>query len=717
MGVVSELRRRNVFRVALAYILVAWLILQVGDTLAPALRLPDWVNTVLAFFLILGFPLAIFFAWAYELTPEGLKREQNVDRSKSITAATARKLDRSVIAMLVIAIVYLVVDNYVLTGKTIEVAAVDRSIAVLPFRNRSNVAEDAFFVDGMHDDLLTQLARLESFDKVISRTSVERYRDTTESIPEIGKELGVAAILEGGVQRAGDQVRINVQLIDAMTDEHVWAQTYDRELTVENLFEIQSQVTREIVSALHGVLSEAEDLALRKYPTTSMEAYANYVLGRQELSKRTSESILLAKGYFEKAIQLDPEYALAYVGLADAYALYQQYRGIDWRETLDARTAAIDNALRIDPAAGEAYANLANLQIVQGHLEESEQNFLRAIQLSPNYATSYHWYSALLQRMDRFKEAELQIRKALDLNPQAPVLVTNLGAILWRLGRRDEAESVLIAGIRKNPDFPGLYRTLGSWYWISGRLGEALILQKVALELDSTRRYRERECRLYLDLGDDKEAEECLNSLQEEYPDRVLVGFSSLSYFRSQFEESFNQLDQYVQQLPYPDGRKRLASGYVVIGKYKEARSILEPLEPDLFGASDISTTESNWNDMITAAIILSDAGETSRADYLFDSVLQSIRSAEVSGTYVDGLFKVAVEIGRGDKENAIEALRDAVNSGWRRGWWMLRGPRFESMREDPRWVAIMDELEADVARQRAWFDEHKDDELFEKRL
>ena len=324
----AELKRRNVFRVGAAYLVAAWLILQVTEILVPILSLPESTGRIAFLLLFVGFVPALIFAWAYELTPDGLKREQNVDRSKSVTATTARKLDQAVIAMMAIAIAYLIVDSFVSREVAIEVATVDRSIAVLPFRNRSNVAEDTFFVDGIHDDLLTQLARLEFFDKVISRTSVERYRDTTQSIPDIGMELDVATILEGGVQRAGDRVRINVQLIDASTDEHLWAHKYDRTVTVENLFGIQSEISREIAAALHSVLSEQDELALRTVPTRSLEALTEYQLGRRELAKRTAESLAIAETSFKQAVELDADFALAYAGLAETYALQFNYANL-----------------------------------------------------------------------------------------------------------------------------------------------------------------------------------------------------------------------------------------------------------------------------------------------------------------------------------------------------------------------------------------------------
>ena len=296
----QELRRRNVFRVGIAYLVAAWLLLQLTDVLAPILALPDWTARFILLLLVIGFVPALIFAWAFELTPEGIKREHDVDRSESTTSLTGRKFDFGIIAMMAAAIVYLVIDNYVLEPAPVVTADIERSIAVLPFRNRSNIVEDAFFVDGMHDDLLTQLSRLSSLEKVISRTSTEQYRDTTKPIPQIGQELGVATILEGGVQRSGNQVRINVQLIDTETDEHLWAHTYNRNLTAENLFAVQSEITREIIAALHGVLSEQDNDRLEAMPTNSLKAYAEFVLGRQALAKRTGEEFCVPRRISKK---------------------------------------------------------------------------------------------------------------------------------------------------------------------------------------------------------------------------------------------------------------------------------------------------------------------------------------------------------------------------------------------------------------------------------
>jgi TolB-like protein len=322
----GELKRRNVVRVAIAYVIIAWLILQIGDTLGPALRLPDAVNTALAFFLILGFPLAVFFAWAFELTPEGLKKEKDVDRSESITNITGRKLDFAIIGILAIALVFFASTHQwgsererAVSPDSAKLGA--QSIAVLPFVNRSNRDEDLFFTDGIHDDLLTQLAKINGL-KVISRTSVMHYRNTDMRIPQIAQELGVATVLEGGVQRAGQRIRINAQLIDVATDHHIWAETFDREMTIDNLFDIQTEITRQIVTAVRGQLTAAEQQVIVGAPTQSLEAYEAYLHARNLLKGGgyNLDKYKAALPYAEQAVALDPNFALAHLQIATIHS-------------------------------------------------------------------------------------------------------------------------------------------------------------------------------------------------------------------------------------------------------------------------------------------------------------------------------------------------------------------------------------------------------------
>ncbi len=294
MSLIAELKRRNVFRVGVAYAIVAWLLIEVASVLLPTFNAPDWVMQAFSSLVILGFPLALIFAWAFELTPEGIKRETAVAPDESITHVTGRKLDFAIIGLLAVAVVYFAVDKFVLEQAEVtaepvpaaEAVVREKSIAVLLFDNLSRDATNEAFTDGIHDDILTQISKISAL-KVIARTSMERL-DPNLSIPEIGTKLGVATVLEGGVQRAGDRVRINVQLIDCKTEAHLWAETYDRELTAANIFSIQSEIAKTVADALRATLSPQEQELLDTVPTENMAALEAYFRGKQRMEKRTS---------------------------------------------------------------------------------------------------------------------------------------------------------------------------------------------------------------------------------------------------------------------------------------------------------------------------------------------------------------------------------------------------------------------------------------------
>ncbi len=277
----GELKRRSVVRVAIAYVIVSWLVLQMSDVLIPLLSLPEWVGRLIFLLLVIGFPFSLIMAWAFEVTPDGIKREKSNVQLRSAARHSSRKLDFFIISALSAALIFVVVDQAVLeqTAPGATLSESSRSIAVLPFVNRSAEEENAaFFSNGVHDELLTRLAKISDL-KVISRTSVMVYQDTTKNMRQIGTELGVGSVLEGGVQRAGDSVRINVQLIDAQNEENLWSETYDRELNAASIFAIQSEIAREIASTLKATLTPEDQLRLGSVPTDSLEALEAYFKG------------------------------------------------------------------------------------------------------------------------------------------------------------------------------------------------------------------------------------------------------------------------------------------------------------------------------------------------------------------------------------------------------------------------------------------------------
>jgi len=732
MGLLSELRRRNVFRVAIAYIIIAWLILQVGDTLAPALHLGEWVNTVLAFFLILGFPIALFFAWAFELTPEGLKKEKEVDRSQSITHVTGRRLDYVIIAVLVLTLGYFAFDKFVLdasrdaelvqttteavTEQAIEsgnAEAADKSIAVLPFRNRSAVAEDVYFVDGIHDDILTQLAKLSSFGKVISRTSMEQYRETSKSMPQIGQELGVATILEGGVQRAGDRVRINVQLIEAATDEHLWAETYDRELTVENIFLVQEEIAREVTKALRLTLTSQDDNSLSKVPTTNLDAYRLYHLGNQEVQKATTASLVQAIEYFEEAIRADPDYAQAYAGLADAY-LDQMFRGsLASGLAINKAKPIAEKAIQLNPVLAEGYAALGTINQVERRWADAEINFHTAIALSPNLVSTRVGYGMLLgQVLFRVDEGITQLEEAARLSPLDPLVHAYLGVSYAIAHRSQDALDTLHYALKIGPGLPRTYEALGDvYYLLLGRLDEAVKWNVKGLETDpSYVRLRGGLVLNYLDLGDINSANLSLAMMQspiigEQSSVARSVQLTQLIYLR-RYEEAL----EIAEELWRLRQRVRHAGNalqffYYLNGQYERALEINELLSGhfEYIPHPETTVTDANLDQAINRAMILAGMGEMNRAHRLLTHCLDAATEAPVPSFHVGVKFHlVKIHALLGDTPNALLALRKAIDAGVRSGWWfdLLHSPATASLRSEPEFQELVEEIRGDMAAQ-----------------
>ncbi|MEN7344112.1 MAG: tetratricopeptide repeat protein, partial [Pseudomonadota bacterium] len=424
MSFLQELKRRNVYRVGITYLAASWVALQLADVVLENLDLPSWAFKALLALIAIGFPIAIGLAWAFEMTSDGLKRETNDASATTKPATTSQYIQLVVIAVLAVAVGYLVVDKFRTAAKPQSVASsiVERSIVVLPFQNITAEQDDTFFVDGMHDYLLTQLARLGTLDKVIARPTAEAYRETNKPLEQIADELGVATVLTGGFQRAGENVRINMQLVRAETGEPLWANTWDRRLTLENLFDTQTSISREVVAALQGVLTEQDQTQLARRPTTNRDAFEQWSQGRTLLAKRTAPDLENALQNFKSAATLDPNFVLAWVGIADAYSLLADYSDAEEKDSFGERRRAIDRALFLDPDSGEALTALADLRRDQDDDESAEQYFVQAIARSPHYPTARHWYSLLLQRQGRIDEALEQIRTARDYDPEAPIL-------------------------------------------------------------------------------------------------------------------------------------------------------------------------------------------------------------------------------------------------------------------------------------------------------
>ena len=437
-----ELKRRNVFRVAIAYIVASWLLVQAADLVLDVIGAADWVLRSVVVLLALGFLPAVVISWVFEMTPEGVKKETEIDRGQSITHQTAKKLDMVTIGLLVAAIALVALDRYLpglpapgdvavsevasapvadASNPATEQAPVnsEKTIAVLPFANRSNQDDDLFFTDGIHDDLLTQLAKIHDL-KVISRTSVMEYRDTTKNLREIGAELGVSAILEGGIQKVGNRVRINSQLIEVATDRHLWAESYDRELTAENIFDIQSEIAREIVRAVAIELTPEEERSINEIPTRNLAAYEAWLRAREYLNSAnySANNEREAKPWLEKAIALDPDFSEAHALLANVYGA-QYWRGLDTSEELLAKyRGEIERALQLNPGSPTALLASAEYHYrVKNDYRKSLQLVNKALDLAPGNAEAYANLALTQRRLGQWQESIASFGKALELDP------------------------------------------------------------------------------------------------------------------------------------------------------------------------------------------------------------------------------------------------------------------------------------------------------------
>src|SRR5216684_7392 len=427
----AELKRRNVYKVAVAYAVVAWLLIQAASIFLPAFDAPAWVMKIFIIVIIFGFPVALIFSWAFEITPEGIKLESEIEPSKSIKRRTGRKIVALTIALAVVAaglFVYQLVRPKSDTSSSPTAAPIaKKSIAVLPFDNLSRDPDNAYFCEGVQDEILTRLAKVADL-KVISRTSTQHFKSAPDNLPQIARQLGVAHILEGSVQKANDQVRVNVQLINALTDAHLWADTYDRKLT--DIFAVESEIAKTIAETLRAKLTGSEKTLITKTPTVNPEAYELYLKGRFFWNKRTGADLLKSIDYFKQAVEKDQKYALAYAGLADAYVLLPPYGAASPSESFPQAEAAARKALELDDTLAEAHTSLGQVLLFYDlDFAASTREFERALALDPNYATAHHWYGGggPLLALGQFDRAIKEGKRAVELDPLSLINNADLG--------------------------------------------------------------------------------------------------------------------------------------------------------------------------------------------------------------------------------------------------------------------------------------------------
>jgi adenylate cyclase len=527
MNFFAELKRRNVYKVAVAYAVVSWLLIQAASILFPTFEAPPWVMKIFVAVILLGFPAALILSWAFEITPEGIKLESEVAPNESVTRRTGRKIVGMTVVLAVIA-AGLFAFQYVRSKSTTSVttvlpAVVAKSIAVLPFESLSEEKGNAYFAEGVQDEILTRLAKVADL-KVISRTSTQHFKSAPENLPQIAKQLGVMNILEGSVQKANDQVRVNVQLINALTDAHLWAETYERKLT--DIFAVESEIAKTVAETLQAKLTGSEKSSIAKVPTANPEAYELYLKGKFFLAKRSGADLRKAIEYFDQAITKDPNYALAYVGLADSYLLLPTYGSVSPRDSLPPAKVALKKALELDDSLAEAHASfglLANLELDLKHAVEEVQ---RAIELKPNYATAHHWLALGFMILGRFDPAISEAKRAIELDPLSLIINADCGWVYFNARRYDEAEAQARRTLEMDSHFFLAHYYLGAALQFKGHVAQAVPEYQKAFDLNKDPYSLAMLGQAYARNGQKQEAQKILARLNEEAKSHYIAPYA-----------------------------------------------------------------------------------------------------------------------------------------------------------------------------------------------
>jgi TolB-like protein/tetratricopeptide (TPR) repeat protein len=704
MRLIQELKRRNVYRVGIAYLAASWVALQLADVVLENLDLPGWTFRALLAVIVIGFPIALALAWAFELTPNGVRRDARADETQAVAPASAGQyVQLAITAILAIAVGVLVVDKFRSGADSSAPATLERSVVVLPFDNISANDDDALFVDGMHDYLLTQLARLSTLDKVIARLTAETYRDSQKPLGEIAAELGVATVLTGGFQRAGENVRINMQLTRADTGKPLWANTWDRRLTLENLFATQTDISREVVEALQGALSQQDENQLAEQPTADPGAWRAYSEGRTSLARRTAPDLRNALESFERAVGIDPDFVMAWAGIADAHSLLTDYDNVSIEESIAPRRRAIDRALSLDPVSGEALTALAELRADQGDSVAAEEYFRQAIIQAPHYAPARHWYSLLLRSQGRLEQALQQISRARDIDPEAAILIVAEASILISMGDYEAADRTLADGIRRHPDFQNLYASRGDLFVVRGQLDEALRWRDEAVRLSpSSADTRESQCAAQAELALLDMATSCVEALAADFPSVFVAGLSGTDlaiHVQQGRIEDFLLPAEHFDQLP-ERAVIGMGSAYFLANRIDAARTLYESVRPDLFASPPHPVASDDITNALVAAGILTESGETELARELVAQVEATL--AEFPGAVSGSEFTpTIIALSREDYATAAETLLTSTESGAIQSWWIFLAPRLARDMEDPGFAEAFAAVRAEIERQR----------------
>ena len=686
MSLYEELSRRNVIRVGIAYAVASWVLLQIVDVISPIFELPVWAPKLIFVILAIGLVPALIFAWAFELTPEGIKKESEVDRSGSIAPQTGRKLNMIIIGTLVVAVVLLLVDRQFsdpASAPEEAVAAIsdtDKSIAVLPFVNMSSDAEQEFFSDGITEEILNSLASEKSL-KVAGRTSSFAFKGQNDDLRRIGDALGVAHILEGSVRKVGAQVRITAQLIQVDDGFHLWSETYDRELT--DVFAIQDEIANEILKQLRSQLLADEELVVVEAKRTNPVVYDLYLRAKQRLYTRNGSEIKIAIDELDKAIQLDPEYAPAFAqrGVATMFMSEQQYGDIPNNEANRRGKRFVDQALSLDDNLAEGWAALGLYYTnTPGGAEYAIDHLTKALSINPNLIDAGNWLQIALSTVGDFKGSLEVLVDIAERDPLYRPAFSNAIMNFNAFGKPDEAAALLQRIESFDSSNPDIYTARAINFLFSGRNGEGLQQIQMSRELDEMSGLE----KIFLSIG--------LNNTMQ---------FERIIEEGSLFWKPYALYEAGRQDEAFALAHAQASSGFpgnlfYLLNRSDRSKEVTDYLEerwPSLatFAEENVGD-EYGYQIMADVALAYSRVGNQDRFNEAM--LLIERHAARLDEQGIDNLFYSADRaVGyalRGDADKAIEYLEEAANRGWTTSGVPAEVvPALASLADDPRYQAI----------------------------
>jgi len=689
-GLIQEFKRRNVFRVAVAYAIVSWLVVQVADTAVPALRLPDWVPSLIFLLIALGFLPTLIFAWAFELTPEGIKREKDVDRSQSITGNTGKKLNQITLVALALVVILVVADRFIAprddsqsSAEAAPLADDDVSIAVLPFTDMSPDRDQDYFSDGITEEILNGLAKLKVM-KVAGRTSSFAFKGRNEDLRDIGLALGVQHVLEGSVRKDGNKLRITAQLIKVSDGFHLWSETYDREL--DDVFAVQDEISAAIVKELRGNLL-GEEIVTPGANAIDVTTYQDYLAARQLIQRRTNASLTRAREMLQRIVAAEPAYPPALTSLAEVVLLlrgdvFSSYGDMDADESRAIAAPLLQRALQIDPNFADAFAVQGLTYYSDGEWALAEQSLARAVELNPSLSNAWNWRSINARANNQFDDAERYIDEAIKIDPLWLTPNSNVIYSLVSEGRMDEA----FARIERLRPF---HQDASGFHGI-----DAFVLRQTG-QLAASNKAAKRSYELAPDTPSASMGLVFNYVLLQEPTQAIALipPFMSVmqNYLTGTWDEAMPQLQAMLGDQPL-DGNPMLIGAYVAgavyLEDYERVADLYDEYDQDAQALVDgrFVGSASDYAHALKEVERVDEANELLQAWHV---TLERRRTSGMNDT--DHIVDWAIYSSlTGDHDAALAGLDKAVERGWRVPFWQYTGvlrqyfgdPRFEAIRK-----------------------------------